>query len=141
AETLLRRAGFIGECAEGRDSDRRSRRSRGGAGAEERAAGGLDVHGRVRLSNPPAAGSNRRDGPLMNIEQILQLLDNERPRFAGYGRLVERLEDVTRFHGVDGSHRVVVIAAGFDARNVDAVIAREIEHHRALGDLPFEWTM
>src|SRR5690348_14754566 len=58
----------------------------------------------------------------MNVQKILQLLDDERPRFAGYGRIVERLDDVTRFHSADGSHHVVVIASGFDPANLDAII-------------------
>src|SRR5215212_10115254 len=77
----------------------------------------------------------------LNREQILQLLDDERPRFAGYARVVEHLHDVTRFRGVDGSHRVVVIAAGFDPKRADATIDRELAHHRALGGAEFEWTV
>ena len=77
----------------------------------------------------------------MNADEILQLLDDERPRFAGHGRIVERLDDVLRFRAVDGSYPVVVIAAGFDAANADGVIARELTHHRAHGYVPFEWTV
>jgi hypothetical protein len=77
----------------------------------------------------------------MNHAEILQLLDDERPRFAGYGRIVERLHDVMRFRAADGSYPVVVIAGGFDPQNADAVIAREVEHHRACGHVPFEWTV
>jgi hypothetical protein len=77
----------------------------------------------------------------MNAEQILQLLDDERPHFAGYARIVERLPDVTRFRAADGSYPVVVIAGGFDTRDTDAVIARELDWHRAHGYAPFEWTV
>ena len=77
----------------------------------------------------------------MNREEILQLLDDERPRFAGYARLAERLIDVTRLRGADGSHAVVVVAAGFHAENADAAIARELDYHRSHGYTPFEWTV
>jgi hypothetical protein len=77
----------------------------------------------------------------MKAQDVLQLLDDERPRFAGYARQVERLPDVTRFRAADGSHPVVVIAAGFQPANADAVIAREVEDHRARGHVPFEWTV
>ena len=77
----------------------------------------------------------------MNAKETLQLLDDERPRFAGHGRIVERLNDVTRFRAADGSYPVVVIAGGFDPQDADAVITREVEHHRAHGYVPFEWTV
>jgi hypothetical protein len=98
----------------------------------------------VPLIIKPAGGPvkpHARDDGGMNPVEILQLLDDERPRFAGYARIVEPLHDVTRFRAADGSYPVVVIAAGFDPRNADDVIAREIQHHRAHGYVPFEWTV
>ena len=68
-------------------------------------------------------------------------LDSPHNRNALSTALVEQLHDVTRFRAVDGSHRVVVAATGFDPGNADAIIERELAHHRALGGVGFEWTV
>lgn len=77
----------------------------------------------------------------MNPRAILNRLDDERATCAAYGRVVQRLEDVMRFHAVDGSHHVVVLSqAPCNDAEVETLIDREIAHHRALG-VAFELTV
>jgi hypothetical protein len=70
---------------------------------------------------------------------LLQRLDHERRHLARDGEILEVLDDVTRFHSVDGSHHSVVFSS-LSEQTADAVIAREIAHYRAL-NAGFEWKL
>src|SRR5262245_38259505 len=73
----------------------------------------------------------------MNRDRVLRLLDRERRHLAHAGTAIDVGPALTRTSAVDGSHHAVAFSA-LQAATADAIIAREIEHHRRLG-VAFEW--
>ena len=73
----------------------------------------------------------------MGAREVLRRLGEERRTLAPHGTALEALPSVTRLHAADGSHHTVIYSR-LGASDADAVIAREVAHHRALG-VPFEW--
>ena len=74
----------------------------------------------------------------MDRDAILRQLDRERRSLPRAGCVIDMLPDVTRLRAADGTHHTVIFSSLSHA-DVDAVIEREVAHHRALG-APFEWT-
>jgi hypothetical protein len=67
--------------------------------------------------------------------RVLQLLDHERRNLARDGETIEPLPEVTRL--AIGDHRCIAWSS-LTETNADAVISREIAHHRSMS-APFEW--
>lgn len=75
----------------------------------------------------------------MDVAEIRRRLDEERRTLARDGEVIEVLPDVTRLRAADGSHHNVIYSA-LTGDTADAVIEREVEHHRRLG-VAFEWKL
>jgi GNAT superfamily N-acetyltransferase len=73
----------------------------------------------------------------MNRDAILKLLDEERRALARDGEVLETVVPVTRLRSAANLWHTV-IHSSLTTENADAVIVREIEHHRQLG-ARFEW--
>jgi hypothetical protein len=73
----------------------------------------------------------------MDREHVLRLLDRER-RSLAYARTSIDVQPVlTRARAADGSHHTIIFSS-LPAADAEAIIDREIEHHRRRG-VPFEW--
>lgn len=82
------------------------------------------------------ANDFRRDASGMNRSALLRQLDHERRHLIRDDEAAELLPEVTRLT-IGGSLHTVVWS-NLDTSNADAVIRREVEHHRAL-HASFEW--
>lgn len=74
----------------------------------------------------------------MDLDEIRARLDEERRGLARSGETLEALPELTRVH-LDGAAHMIEYSH-LTAESADAVIAREMEHHRALG-VGFEWKL
>lgn len=74
----------------------------------------------------------------MDLNPIRQCLDEERRALARAGETLELLPEVTRLAHSGGWH--LVAWSRLEAETADAVIAREVAHHQALG-VGFEWKL
>lgn len=75
----------------------------------------------------------------MNEREVLNRLDLERRSLARAGEVIDVLPAITRLRAEDDS-RHHVIYSSLTAATADAAIAREIDHHRALG-VGVEWKL
>jgi hypothetical protein len=74
----------------------------------------------------------------MDLNEIRDRLDVERRGLARAGETLEQLPEVTRLAHCEGWH--LVAWSRLEAESADAVIAREVAHHQALG-VGFEWKL
>src|SRR6478672_5487096 len=75
----------------------------------------------------------------MDLRDVLALLDQERCSHAQDNEILDVLPDVVRLRGADASYHLI-ISSSLTPDSADAVIAREIDHHRAL-NVEFEWKL
>lgn len=74
---------------------------------------------------------------MIDLAATLARLDTERRQLAREGEIIEIHDEVTRLRAADGSHHSVIFSS-LTNQSADAIILKEIEHHRQLG-VEFEW--
>lgn len=75
----------------------------------------------------------------MDARDVLTLLDRERRSHAQDSEILDVVPEVVRLRGANASYHLV-ISSCLTYDSADAMIAREIEHHRAL-NVDFEWKL
>src|SRR5258706_9826399 len=76
---------------------------------------------------------------MLDKQEVLRELNQERRRLARDGEIAEVLPSLTRLRSADNSHHVVIYAS-LTEETADAAIGEQIEHHARLG-VDFEWKL
>jgi hypothetical protein len=75
----------------------------------------------------------------LDLHSILSLFDQDRRTRCQDGEVLDSVSNISRLRAADGSYHLI-ISSSLAPETADAVIEREIDHHRAIG-AGFEWKL